>query len=133
MSSVSYFSLYVSCYCKTPSRSEEFFSLYHVPLSSPSNPTLKNCSLLKGLPDTIISPYPKGEMCYLFCLIFAFLSFSEKVLSGFYLIDVMSYARTFELLNLDSALLLWDLKMIHSETSYPQTLKPLAYKFKRHV
>lgn len=59
---------------------------------------LKNCSLLKGLPDTIISPYPKGEMCYLFFLIFAFLSFSEKkkkkVLSGFYLIDVMSYART---------------------------------------
>lgn len=38
---------------------------------------LKNCSLLKGLPDTIISP-SKGEMCYLFCLIFAFLSFSEK-------------------------------------------------------
>lgn len=58
---------------------------------------LKNYSLLKDLLDRTIPPYPKGETCYLFFLIFALLGFSEKkkkVLSGFYLIDVMSYART---------------------------------------
>ena len=67
---------------------------------------LKHCFLLKGLPDTTIPPYPKGEMCYLFFLIFALLSFSEKKKKSiiWFLFDWCDeLCQDLELLILDSA------------------------------
>ena len=90
---------------------------------------LKHCFLLKGLPDTTIPPYPKGEMCYLFFLIFALLSFSEKK-KKYYLVFIwlMWWVMPGPWTS-DSrfSLLLWNLKMIHIQkqaVSKPRNLWP---------
>ena len=97
---------------------------------------LKNYSLLKDLLDRTIPPYPKGETCYLFFLIFALLGFFKKKKKKYNLVFiwlmwwVMPGPWTSESW---FSLLLWDLKddtFRHKLSPNPETLASIS---SRHV